>query len=110
MKERLKWLVYISGGSVEKFQGKKKYFSTGNINTNNYELVTYCKRPSRANSVVKDGDILIAKMRNTNKTTIATKEMENNIYSTGFTILNTNKLHKKYLYYLLISNYNFMLF
>ena len=103
MKERLKRLVYISGGSVEKFQGKKKYFSTGNINTNNYELVTYCKRPSRANSVVKDGDILIAKMRNTNKTTIATKEMENNIYSTGFTILNTNKLHKKYLYYLLSS-------
>lgn len=103
MKERLKRIANLSGKTIQEFDGNKKYYSTGNINTDNYETITYKNRPSRANLQVTEKDILIAKMKNTNKTTIVTKEMENNIYSTGFTVLNTEKLYYRYLYYLLCS-------
>lgn len=103
MKEKLKRIAKLSGKTIQEFDGNKKYYSTGNINTDNYEIITYKNRPSRANIQVAEKDILIAKMKNTNKTTIATKEMENNVYSTGFTVLNTKKLYYRYLYYLLCS-------
>lgn len=103
MKERLKRIANLSGKTIQEFDGDKKYYSTGNINTDNYEVITYKNRPSRANLQVTEKDILIAKMKNTNKTTIVTKEMENHIYSTGFTVLNTEKLYYRYLYYLLCS-------
>lgn len=103
MKERLKRIANLSKKTIQEFDGNRKYYSTGNINTDNYEIITYKNRPSRANVQVTEKDIIIAKMKNTNKTTIVTKEMENNIYSTGFTVLNTEKLYYRYLYYLLCS-------
>lgn len=100
---KLKHIANLCGNAVKEFDGTKRYYSTGNINTENYELVTYKNRPSRANVVVKENDILIAKMKNTNKTTIANKEMENNIFSTGFSVLESKGINNKYLYYLLES-------
>ena len=69
MKERLKRIANLSGKTIQEFDGDKKYYSTGNINTDNYEVITYKNRPSRANLQVTEKDILIAKMKNTNKTT-----------------------------------------
>lgn len=107
MRKRLKYISFLTGENCKRYDGEKKYFSTGAISgENDYEYVTFDNKPSRANVIVKQNDILIAKMSNTNKTTIADKEMENNIYSTGFAILNSNSLINKYLYYLL-SNYEF---
>lgn len=103
MRERLKRIADLSGKTIQEFDGNKKYYSTGNINTDNYETITYKNKPSRANVQVIEKDILIAKMKNTNKTTIVTKEMEKNVYSTGFTVLTTRKLYYRYLYYLLCS-------
>lgn len=103
MRDKLKHIAYLSGNSINEFEGEKKYYSTGNLNTDNYEKITYNNRPARANIKVKENDILIAKMKNTNKTTLVTKKMEDNVYSTGFSILSTKKLDIKYLYYLLNS-------
>lgn len=103
MREKIKHIMYIVNNTVKKFEGKKRYYSTGNINTENYELITYESRPSRANITANRGDILIAKMSNTNKTTIVTREMQDYVFSTGFTVLNSCKIDKKYMYYLLLS-------
>lgn len=100
---KLKHIANLSGTTVKEFQGEKKYYSTGDINTEKFELVTFKNRPSRANLLVNENNILIAKMKNTNKTTIATKEMEEYIFSTGFSILSSKNINTKYLYYLLES-------
>ena len=103
MREKIKHIMYIVNNTVKKFEGKKRYYSTGNINTENYELITYESRPSRANIIANRGDILIAKMSNTNKTTIVTRKMQDYVFSTGFTVLNSCKIDKKYMYYFLLS-------
>lgn len=107
MEKKLKYISYLAGESCKRFDGGKKYYSTGAVSGDGeYELVSYDNRPSRANVMVKENDIILAKMSNTNKTTIVDKEMEKNIYSTGFAVLNSHKLNNKYFYYLL-SDYEF---
>lgn len=100
---RLKYITNLSGSPVKEFEGEKEYYSTGAVDgTELPETVSYENKPSRANVLVKEKDILIAKMKNTNKTTLISKEMEDNIYSTGFAVLRANnKLIDEYLYYLL---------
>lgn len=93
----------LCGSTVTKFDGEKRYFSTGNINTNDFEIVSFENKPSRANLIAKENDILIAKMKNTNKTTLISKDMQNDIYSTGFMCLESYMMDNKYLYYLLQS-------
>lgn len=105
MRKKLKYISFLSGKTCKKYDGEKRYYSTGAVSGDNeYEYVTFEDKPSRANVVVKENDVLIAKMSNTNKTTIANKEMENNIYSTGFAVLNSAVLINKYLYYLLLNH------
>ena len=63
----------LVGSAPFYFKGEKIYVSTGavecdNIDYNQIEMVTYTDRPSRANLVVEDGDILFAKMYGTKKT------------------------------------------
>lgn len=100
---KLKHIANLCGDTLKEFEGSKRYYSTGNINTENYELVTFKDRPSRANVVVNENNILIAKMKNTNKTTIVSKEMEDYVFSTGFSVLESKGINNKYLYYLLES-------
>lgn len=93
----------LCGSTVSEFEGEKRYFSTGNINTDDFELVSFNEKPSRANLVAEQDNILIAKMQNTNKTTLIDGNMVDDIYSTGFMCLKSNKINTKYLYYLLQS-------
>lgn len=101
--DKISKYVKITGKTVEKFDGEKRYYSTGNIGTENFEYVSYTNKPSRANLEVKENDILIAKMQNTNKTTIIDNDMVDDIYSTGFMSLRANNMNYKYLFYLLQS-------
>jgi type I restriction enzyme S subunit len=100
---RLKYIANLSGSPVKEFEGEKEYYSTGAVDgTESAQMVTYENKPSRANVLVKENDILIAKMKNTNKTTLVDKNMEENIYSTGFAVLKANdKVIDEYLFYLL---------
>lgn len=60
----------ISGESVKKFEGIKKYIATGDIINNkiiNYSEVDYRTKQSRANQIAKEGEVIFAKMKDTKK-------------------------------------------
>ena len=104
-------LISFVGEAPKKFTGYKKYVSTGAVNGNiiesdDTELVEYSSRPSRANLVACSGDILFAKMAETEKTLLLDDETEKNIYSTGFCAIRAkeNIIEPKALYYLLGSS------
>ncbi len=104
-------LISFVGEAPKKFTGYKKYVSTGAVNGNiiesdDIELVEYSSRPSRANLVASSGDILFAKMAETEKTLLLDDETEKNIYSTGFCAIRAkeNIIESKALYYLLGSS------
>ena len=84
----------ISGSSVKIYEGKRKYIATGDILNNkiiSFEEVDYKNKPSRANQNVEIGDVIFAKMQNTKKVIIITKENVDNIYSTGFYVIKPKK-------------------
>ena len=104
-------MISFVGEAPKKFDGYKKYVSTGAVNGNiiesdDIELVDYSSRPSRANLVACSGDILFAKMAETEKTLLLDDETEKNIYSTGFCAIRAkeNIIEPKALYYLLGSS------
>lgn len=102
--------VYITGTAVKKFDGTKKYVSTGaldcdHIDYSQVEEVTYDSKPSRANLAAQAGDILFAKMQGTKKTIILDAGTEEHIYSTGFCAVKpkTEVITNRCLYHLVSS-------
>ena len=102
--------IEIVGSKPSVYEGTKHYVSTGAveeyfINKNSIEEYTYKERPSRADLVGKDGDILFAKMAETKKTIIIDKKTENYLFSTGFFAIRPRNgvITTKCLYYLLNS-------
>lgn len=102
--------IHIVGTTVKKFDGTKKYISTGaldcdHIDGSQVEEVSYDSRPSRANLTARAGDILFAKMQGTRKTLVLDKETENHIYSTGFCAVRpkTDVITSRCLYHLISS-------
>ena len=81
--------IEIVGKHSIAFEGEKKYVSTGaldvdHIDDNAVEIVTYDNKPSRADLIVKAGDVIFAKMAGTQKNMVISEENEDYIYSTGF--------------------------
>lgn len=78
----------FSRKKVESFDGIKKYLSTGNLEANDVMLeeVTYVDKPSRADIIVEEGDVLFAKMINTDKVLHVTANFDGIIVSTGFSV------------------------
>ena len=102
--------VEIVGEAPKRFMGEKIYVSTGAVNCNEIdlaqtEIVSYDNRPSRANLVADEGDILFAKMHNTRKVLLVNADLKENIYSTGFCAVRAKKqfLTKECLFYILNS-------
>ena len=102
--------ISVVGTTPSRFQGKRKYVSTGAVATteiNESEVVeiTYEDRPSRANLSAESGDILFAKMQGTRKTLLLDSETEENVYSTGFYAIRANPevITTECLYYLVDS-------
>ncbi len=102
-KIRFKELISIENTPVSLFDGTKKYYSTGDYDSDNYELITFDNRPSRANLALKEGQITLAKMKSTEKIKIVTKEMEDNVYSTGLFAIRPVGIKTEYLYYVMSS-------
>lgn len=96
---------------VDKFQGTKKYISTGSLETEgikDFEIVNYDSKPSRANMQFKENDIIFAKMKDTEKVFLIDKYAAEHIFSTGFVGLRINDSSKfipKYIYYWIRSDY-----
>ena len=82
----VKDLNYLKTG-VEDYSGKKDYYSTGSIKNDSVTsegLYTHVDRPSRANRVGQVGDILQARMKNTDKAVLITNNLNDQLFSTGF--------------------------
>ena len=99
----VKDLNYIKTG-VEEYDGKKDYYSTGSVkddSINSEGFYTYSDRPSRANRVGQIGDILQARMKNTDKAVLINNNLNNQLFSTGFFQIRTDpeSLLPKYLFH-----------
>lgn len=98
----------ISGKSVKKYNGKRKYIATGDVEDNkiiSFEEFDFFNKPSRANQDVELGDVLFAKMQNTRKVIIIDEQNVDNIYSTGFCVIKPNlNVKSEYLFWLFNSN------
>ncbi|MDI6789810.1 MAG: restriction endonuclease subunit S [Thermodesulfobacteriota bacterium] len=80
----------LTGSRVNTFMDTRFYVSTGDVDGNDVlpsVSVTFDDRPSRADLVVKDGDILFARMQSTDKVVLVTGAKSNYIWSTGFAAL-----------------------
>jgi len=108
-KLKLTDIAPYSGKRVQPFDGVKKYLSTGDLKDEGlgFEEVTYKSKPSRADIIVSEGDILFAKMVNTNKVLQIDKMLDGIIVSTGFSVHkpNENILHGNYLIQFFKNNY-----
>jgi type I restriction enzyme S subunit len=75
---------------VGTFAGLRQYVSTGSVDAIcivSSESVTYDNRPSRADLVAKEGDVLFARMQGTDKVLVVTSETQQYLWSTGFAVL-----------------------
>jgi len=103
----LKELEIINEG-VKFFVGEKYYMATGDLSneeTNDLELVSYNKKPSRAALTAKPGDVIFARMKGTNKVLLITEKESDYIFSTGFVVLRSSEnVNKSYLTHYLKSS------
>ena len=101
-------LPFIKTGVLE-YEGTKKYYSTGSIKS--YSITeegeySFKTKPSRANRIGKKGDVLQARMKNTQKAVLINSNLEGQLFSTGFFQIRgiENMLSSKYIYYYLTSS------
>ncbi len=89
------------------FSGQKNYLTTGALGDTvitKLEPVTYDNRPTRADLVVRPGDVLAARMKETNKVLLTTGDLDGLIVSTGFAVFRpTPQVLPGYLYFFLRS-------
>lgn len=107
--ERLTFVAPIAADRVNRFEGMRPYVATGSLDDDGYiseEMVTFSKRPSRADVTIQDGDLCFARMFGTRKVFRFRSEHDHLILSTGFAVLRPDKLklHPDYLYHFLITS------
>jgi type I restriction enzyme S subunit len=100
-------LPFIKTG-VQRYDGVKKYYSTGSIKEESLTEegeYTFDNKPSRANRVGVKGDVLQARMKNTQKAIIINSNLEEQLFSTGFFQIRgiEGMLSSEYIYYYLTS-------
>lgn len=87
--------VEITNNRVKPFKGERRYLATGDLigDEVNESIVSvdYESKPSRADLLVGDGDIIVARMQATNKVLLIDKSTEDLIVSTGFLTLQPQK-------------------
>lgn len=95
--------VKITNNRVKPFDGKKRYLATGNLSNqgiDNFVFVDYENKPSRADLMVSEGDLILARMKATNKIFLIDCDSEDLIVSTGFlTLKPKDGFDGRYLYH-----------
>ena len=101
-------ITTISEHRVSHFDGEKDYIATGDIYLNKIignQRVSYENRPSRADLIMSENDVLFAKMKDTVKVLVGSKDTSDKIFSTGFYILTPHKdVSKEFLYFNFLSD------
>lgn len=99
----------LANDAVGNFDGSRHYLPTGGLNEESIspEIVTYPKKPSRANLLVRPHDVISARMQNTIKVFEITDDYSNYIVSTGFAVHRPklDTVYPTYLYHFLKSKY-----
>lgn len=87
--------VEITNNRVKPFKGERRYLATGDLVgeeiNDSIVSVDYETKPSRADLLVNEGDIIVARMQATNKVLLIDKSTEDLIVSTGFLTLQPQK-------------------
>ena len=81
--------VKITNKRVAPFDGVKKYLDTGGLSGNSIKTdnVTFTSKPSRADLLVRQNQLIVARMKETDKVLLINDELNNLIVSTGFLVL-----------------------
>lgn len=90
----IKEAVEITKNRVNIFKGQRQYLSTGELKgdiINEIVMVDFETKPSRADLLVNEGDIVVARMNDTTKVLLIDKSNKNLIVSTGFLTLSSKK-------------------
>lgn len=100
-------LDYIKTG-VSNYLGEKEYYSTGSIKYDGYTsegIYSFTDKPSRANRCGQIGDVLQARMKDTDKAILIDEKFDQQLFSTGFIQIRPNPetLLSKYIYHYLKS-------
>jgi len=87
--------VEITNNRVKPFKGERRYLATGDLIgeeiNGSIVSVDYDTKPSRADLLVEEGNIIVARMQATNKVLLIDKNTEDLIVSTGFLTLQPQK-------------------
>jgi len=98
--ESLLKVAPFSGSRVHQFDGTKRYLSTGDLQDDSISFidVNYKDKPSRADIIVEQGDVLFARMKGTKKVLEIDGKLIDIIVSTGFAVLHpSSQCNGKYL-------------
>jgi len=82
--------VKITNKRIKPFKGKRRYLATGNLSNqgiDDFLFVDYENKPSRADLIVSNGDLILARMKATNKVFLIDYDSEDLVVSTGFLTL-----------------------
>lgn len=107
--ENLSKLCIKSGTRVRPFEGTKKYIEFSNIDDfgfiNGCDDLEYTELPSRAKIIVKTGDVIIARLKqSSDKISIITEEYDDCVVSTGFIVVKPKEHSPEFILGLLKSN------
>ena len=100
--------VKIKNHRVKHFDGGKDYLATGGLieNTIETELITYETKPSRADLLVTENQLIVARMKETNKVLLVDQDTSNLIVSTGFLVLDVQEgWHPRFLFHYFKSSF-----
>jgi len=100
--------VKIKNQRVKPFDGEKKYLATGGLidDTIKTEVITYKSKPTRADLLLTENQLIVARMKGTNKVLLIDKNLSNLIVSTGFLVLEVQKeWHPRFLFHYLVSSF-----
>lgn len=101
--------VEIKNRRVNEFIGKLPYLTTGGLNGSGTEEIVYVdflNKPSRADLRVEENDLIIARMKSTNKVLLIDKDSSKYIVSTGYIVLKPKEnIYGKYLQHIFKSEY-----
>lgn len=95
--------VEITCNRISPFSGEMKYLTTGELSNegiNDFVSVSYENKPSRADLLVSVNDLIVARMKATNKVLLVDDALKDIIVSTGFlTLKPKDGFDPRYLYH-----------
>lgn len=101
-------VVKIKNKRIEPFDGEREYLATGGLIKDKIktEPIKYNTKPSRADLLVCKNQLIVARMKGTNKVLLIDNNSSDLIVSTGFLVLEVQEgWHPRFLFHYFVSTY-----